>query len=81
MVYLVPGGVLSSGGCTWSQGGIPGPRGVSALGGVCSRGVSALGGAPGARGCAPEGGLLQRGVVCWSGTPLTPVNRMNDRHV
>ena len=37
-VYLVPGGVLSPGGCL--------PVGVSAQGGVCLGGVSARGGVP-----------------------------------
>ena len=35
VVFLVPGGYLVLGGCTWCQGGVPGPReGYLVLGGV-----------------------------------------------
>ena len=60
------GGVWSGGsGAGW----VPGPRGVPALGGACSRGVWPLGGAwslgvPGPRGCLLPGG-------CLVGTPRT----------
>ena len=85
-VYLVLGGVLSPGGCllqgrggctwswgggTWSCGGVPGPMGVSALGGVhlVPEGGVCSGGA------APWGGCTWSWGGTWSGTPL-PVDRM-----
>ena len=47
-MYLVLGGVPGPGGwgCTWSQGGVPGPGGVPGLGGVAG-----LRGVPGPGGC------------------------------
>ena len=77
MVYLVPGGVCSRG-CTWSQGGVPGPKGVYLVtGGIPGpRGVYlVLGGVPGPGGCT-----WSQGGVCSSaggvpGQVLPPVDR------
>ena len=74
-MYLVLGGVPGPGGCTWSQGGVPGlggepgPRGdVLGPGGVClPGGVPGLGGVPGP------------GEGTWSGT--CPPREQNDKQV
>ena len=78
-VYLAWGGGICSGGvpaggCTWSQGGVPGPagicsRGVPGPGGVCSLGDVCSGVCTWPRGVPHPGGVCSSGECTWSGTP------------
>ena len=67
-MYLV-GGVPGLGGCTWSWGAVPGPRGVPDPGG---RGCTWSGGCTWSRGGVPGWGLylVPGGVPGLGGVPV-----------
>ena len=84
--YLVSAWSRGGGLCTWSRGGVPGPRGCTWPWGVPGLGdVPGPGGVPGPRGCTwswwsylVPGGCTWSGRCTWSGTPPPPVDRITD---